>query len=182
LAEKQEKEQQEQTAPAKRRRTGGRPKGSPQSGGVVSWEEKVFASEESLEEFKQVASTGVTYDLIASAMGVSRSAFYAALDRRPILREIIAEAKAKRVGKVLNRMYDDAENGNTTAQIFIAKSQAGFRDRVEHVHSGSIKHEVELEAVKRIDQMTPEQRVARLEELRALDAMDGEVIEVEVDT
>ena len=177
--EKQEKQDAPvQKTPKKR----GRAKGTPQAGGHVSWEEKFLSNKTQIKKLQKIASTGANNDLIAGGLGVSRSAFYAALDRSPILREIIEQAKAERVNKVLNRMFEDAENGNTTAQIFIAKAQAGFKDRVDHVHSGTVKHEVELEAVKRIDQMTPEQRAARLEELRALEKIESEVIDVEVDT
>lgn len=174
------KKQDKQSGPAKVKRKPGRPKGSPQSGGHTAFDE-IFDDPKNIAKLKKIARNGISNDLIAGALGISRSTFYASLDRRPMLREVIAEARATRISKVASKLYSDAEGGNTTAQIFIMRAQAGWRDKQDLIVNTNVDVNIELETVKRIDQLSPDQRSRRLHELEALDTLDTDIIDVEVD-
>jgi len=97
------------------------------------------------------------------------------------LRDIIEEEKNKTIDEVANSLIEDAKAGQTTERIFFLKAQAAWREKSEVVHSGTVKHELELEVIKRIDQMDATQRAERLKELQELEAMDTETIDVEFD-
>ena len=144
---------------------------------------EMLARPETIEKIKEYAYNCLTFDQIATCLGISRASFYIYMDKMPRLREIIDQQKETRINRIAQTLLDNAEKGDNAAErIFALKAQAGWREKSEVVHSGNVKHELEVAVVKRIDQMSPEQRAERLAELQRLEKVESEtVIDVEVD-
>lgn len=140
-----------------------------------------FDTKEGLERLKTMMSYGLNVEQVAGIFKMHRATMYTLMERNPQIKIYMDEGRAIGIAKIAQSLAQRAIDGDTTAAIFYLKAQAGWKDRTEVVHSGSITHELELAAVKRIDAMTPEQRTNRLEELKKLKASDTEVIDVEVD-
>jgi hypothetical protein len=171
---KQDKpESPEKPAPKKR----GRAKGLPQFGGHTP-QDYLFDDPANVEKLEHLAGLFLSIDHIAASFNVARLTFYRILDRRPHLREVMEQGKAKTLREVTNSVVDGAKTGDRALQMFLLKAKGNWKEQVEVAHTGSVKHEVSLEAVKRVERMSLEEQTNRLNELRALKALD-EAIDVE---
>lgn len=88
-------------------------------------------TEDLRKQVEGLAGLGTPHEHIAVMIGLSDD---------KTLREHYAHelklGKAKANAKVSNVLFSEAIKGNMTAAIFWAKSQAGFREKSEVVHSG----------------------------------------------
>ena len=135
---------------------------------------------ENMAKLEALAGYGLTTDQIAPIFKISRTTFFELMDRRPAVREAWETGKSKGLSMVAQTLHKRAVDGDMTAAIFYLKTQGGWRDKSEIVISGGITHEIELQAVKRIESMTEDQRQSRLRELLALKEVD-DAVDVEFD-
>lgn len=86
-----------------------------------------------LEEVERLASLGLTMDQIAAALGIGTRT----LERRKAdlaeMAEAIKAGQAKGIATIANALWQNANGGNVTAQIFFLKARAKWKDRHEDV-------------------------------------------------
>lgn len=68
---------------------------------------------------------------IARAFGVTRSAIYDYLEKRPELKQIVDEERETILDDVESELFKQAKRGNLTALIFFLKTQGKKRGYVE---------------------------------------------------
>ena len=92
------------------------------------------------EEAAQVEALAayLSQDQIADYFGVTRPTFAAMLERDPELSLRYKRGKSKAIVLVAQGLLQKARNGDTASAIFYLKTQAGWREKVDHNHSGSI--------------------------------------------
>lgn len=141
----------------------------------------MFDKAANVKKFRQYAANLMSKMQIARCFGLDPSTLYNVFNARPDLEQLYYIARNETLNELAEGAVKDAKSGNQSDRLFILKAHAGWNDKVEVQHTGAIKHEIELATVKRIEQMTPEQQVARLEELKKLRESEAEIIDVEVD-
>ncbi len=82
-----------------------------------------------LDEVEKLASHGLTYDQIAAKLGIGSSTLYKKKRELIEFTEAIKKGKASGIGRVANKLFDMAMEGNVTAAIFLLKARAGWRDQ-----------------------------------------------------
>lgn len=82
---------------------------------------KEFTPDE-LKLMVNMASVGITQEQIAKVMGVSTKTLH-----NKVQKELEA-ARLKGVASIAGALFKNAQKGNVTAQIFIMKTQAGWRE------------------------------------------------------
>jgi hypothetical protein len=117
---------------------------------------------------------------IAALFGMSQATFFNKIDANPKIREYIEEGRSKGLEIVTSKLMKQCKDGSVNAQMFFLRAKGGWRDKTEIIHSSNVQ-DIEAEVLKKIEAMTPEQRLARLHELEAMKQLEGEVIDVEVD-
>lgn len=73
-------------------------------------------------EVRALASMGVPHDQISAYIGIDKKTLY------KYYREILDKAKIQANMKMAQCLFQQAQNGSTTAAIFWLKCQAGWRD------------------------------------------------------
>lgn len=68
---------------------------------------------------------------VARSFGVSRNAIDNRINKSPVLKEALKQARDTMLDNAETALYDDALNGNTTALIFFLKTQGKARGYVE---------------------------------------------------
>ena len=100
------------------------------------------------EEKAQVEALAafLSAEQIADYLGVSRTTFYAMMDRDDDISERYKRGRAKAVGSVAQGLLKEARNGNLGAMIFYLKTQAGWREtsNVEIAGSGGGALQVQM--------------------------------------
>ena len=81
----------------------------------------------------------LSQDQIADYFGIARNTFRAICDRDPEVLERYKKGKAKAIAHVANGLLQKARAGDTTSAIFYLKTQAGWRERAEIEHSGTVR-------------------------------------------
>jgi hypothetical protein len=78
---------------------------------------------------------------MASILNCGRTTLYERFKAYPELREAVDAEKKRTIGAVANRLIEDALAGNTVAQIFFLKTQAGWveNQRLEVHGSGHVR-------------------------------------------
>lgn len=79
----------------------------------------------------------LSQDQIADFFGISRPTFAAMIERDPDISLRYKRGKAKAIGTVAQGLLQKARNGDTTSAIFYLKTQAGWRERLDHHVEGS---------------------------------------------
>jgi len=86
------------------------------------------------------------------------------------------------------RVKEKTKSGDTAAAIFWLKNKRpdAWKDRQEIYNDGAIAHDVRLKIIERVQQMSPEQKLARIEELRqrallVAKTKDKDVIDAQVE-
>jgi GTP cyclohydrolase II len=108
--------------------------------------EKKQAAPEQLNTLKKLTDTAAVRDAILAKRGnvaavalgfhVSRTTVYARIKEEPALREVLNEARETMLDHAESQLYAQAMNGNTTALIFLLKTQGkarGYIERQEYV-------------------------------------------------
>ena len=93
-------------------------------------------TEDQLEHIERLASVLNTGQL-AGFLGMCENTFRKLRAEDPRIDEAYKKGRSDAMAKVGVSLLKQALGGNTTAQIFYLKTQAGWRDKVEVEHSGS---------------------------------------------
>ncbi len=92
------------------------------------------------EQVAQVEALGAVLSIeqIADYFGISKTTFYAIMERQPEVSERYKKGKAKAIGSVAQGLLQQARDGNTTAAMFYLKTQAGWREtqQIDHTTNG----------------------------------------------
>ena len=84
-----------------------------------------------IERIREYAKTGSTIEQIAHVVGIGKTTFHKALNEIPEIVNALKEGRSTAAVLIAGKLYESAKSGNTTAQIFYLKAQAGWKDRVE---------------------------------------------------
>ena len=84
-----------------------------------------------MAQVEAMAGTGVTNEMIADYMGVSRTTWFDIKARQPEVMDAYMRGKAKTGAKVGQTIVKAALEGNMTAAIFYAKTQMHWREKSE---------------------------------------------------
>lgn len=93
-------------------------------------------TDEQIAQVEKLASVLNTAQL-ADFLGMCENTFLQRRKEDPRIDEAYKKGKADAMAKVGASLLKQALAGNTTAQIFYLKTQAGWRDKVEVEHSGN---------------------------------------------
>lgn len=95
-------------------------------------------TEDVLKKTEALASQGLTRDQIASVLGVSESTIYKTQRENSQFLQAIKDGQAKGVATISNALFNNAKNGNITAQIFYLKNRAPgeWKDKQDHELTG----------------------------------------------
>lgn len=99
---------------------------------------EVWTTPQKLEKIASWAENGLMLADIANNMGVSRSTLFNWREKSPDIQAALKRGEDVAIERVENRLYEDACNGNTTAQIFYLKNKRPdrWRDKRENEISG----------------------------------------------
>ena len=78
-----------------------------------------------------LASRGLTSHEVARCLGISPTTYFAKQRESEEFAQAIKNGKAKGIQAISNALFESAKSGNTTAQIFFLKAQAGWKDRID---------------------------------------------------
>jgi len=90
-----------------------------------------------VQEIETLAAL-LNQEQIAEYFGIARRTFQAILERDEEASAHYKRGKAKAIAHVANGLLQKARAGDTTSAIFYLKTQAGWREKTEVEHSGSI--------------------------------------------
>lgn len=93
-------------------------------------------TEDQIEQVGRLSSI-LNAKQIADFLGMCENTFLQRRKEDPRIDEAYKKGKADATAKVGASLLKQALAGNTTAQIFYLKTQAGWRDKVEVEHSGN---------------------------------------------
>jgi AcrR family transcriptional regulator len=82
-----------------------------------------------LEKIEDLAAKGLTLEQIAAALNIDVRTLYNHRKKFREVGEAINRGAANGIAKIANKLFEAAENGNVTAQIFYLKARAGWRDQ-----------------------------------------------------
>ena len=93
---------------------------------------KIEVTDELCEDAGKYAASGLTKKQIAHNLGFTYQTLYQMAKKDANFSNAIKEGAAKGIAKVANARYENALDGNTTAQIFFLKNRAPneWKDRV----------------------------------------------------
>lgn len=114
-----------------------------------------------LKQVEALAGLGLKDTEIANVLGVSEKTLNT-YKKNPYFLQSLKTGKDKADANVARALYNNAINGNVTAQIFWLKNRRkeDWREKYDIDHSGSIE--------QKIAKMTPEEREERIKELKKL--------------
>src|SRR5580704_12355278 len=82
-----------------------------------------------LEEIEDLAAKGLTLEQIAAALSIDVRTLYNHRKKFREVGEAINRGAANGIAMIANKLFEAANNGNVTAQIFFLKARAGWRDQ-----------------------------------------------------
>ena len=85
-------------------------------------------TDKTIEKIEESASRGLSKEQIAHSLGMSLSTLYRHAELNPKIDEAIQKGKAVGIKTIANALFENAKNGNVTAQIFFLKTQALWKD------------------------------------------------------
>ena len=109
-----------------------------------------------------MASQGLNQEQIASIVGLKSSQWYERCKQNPDISDAYKRGKSKGVLAISNALFEQARNGNTTAQIFFLKAQGGWRENIRLEHTGADGGPIKQEMTNARDQLLD--RLARIAE------------------
>lgn len=97
------------------------------------------------EQLEKLAALGLTDEEIADFIGVCRKTLHTMKKENERFLHTIKMGKLKADSKVISSLYEQATQGNVTAQIYWLKNRrsAEWRDRQDIEHSGTITYKEE---------------------------------------
>ena len=84
-----------------------------------------------LKEVQKLASRGLSLEQIAAALGFSVKTLARKRAEMSELSEAIEKGRAQGINTIANALFENAEKGNVTAQIFFLKARAQWKDKHE---------------------------------------------------
>ena len=92
------------------------------------------------EETVQVEALAayLSQEQMADYFGITRPTFAAMIERDPDISLRYKRGKAKAIGLVAQGLLQKARDGDTASAIFYLKTQAGWREKVDVEHSGTM--------------------------------------------
>ena len=92
------------------------------------------------EQIAQIEALGAYLSLeqVADYFGVSKPTFYAIMDRQPEVGLRYKEGKAKAIQNMAKSLIMSGLEGNTAAQCFYLKTQAGWKETAVTEHAGDV--------------------------------------------
>jgi len=88
---------------------------------------RIQFSEEQIEEIEKLSAV-LSQTQLADFFGITDRGFRKVMERDEKVRSAYKRGRAKAVGSVASSLLASAKKGNTTAQIFYLKTQAGWRE------------------------------------------------------
>ena len=82
-----------------------------------------------LEKIEDLADKGLTLEQIAAALGIDVRTLYNHRKKFREVGEAINRGAANGIATIANKLFEAANNGNVTAQIFFLKARAGWCDQ-----------------------------------------------------
>lgn len=101
---------------------------------------KIELTEKQISEIETLA-VFLTQEQIADYFGISKRTFNNMRERDESINRLYKKGKAKGIAKIANGLFQSAVSGNTAAQMFYLKTQAGWRETqgIDHTSSdGSV--------------------------------------------
>jgi DNA-binding XRE family transcriptional regulator len=95
-------------------------------------------SEDQTREVETLAAL-LTQEQIADYLGIARNTFRAICDRDAKVSARYKRGKARAIAHVANGLLTKARAGDTTSAIFYLKTQAGWREKAEVEHTGTVE-------------------------------------------
>lgn len=92
-------------------------------------------------EVRALASMGIPHDQISAYIGIDKKTLY------KYYREILDRSKIQANMKMAQCLFQQAQNGSTSAAIFWLKVQAGWRDKAEAIELNDDK-EITINVVR----------------------------------
>jgi hypothetical protein len=92
-----------------------------------------------LHEVEQLAAIGLTEAQIAYSLGICNDTLIRKKKEYSEFSEAIKRGQANGIGKVANKLFENAESGNVSAQIFYLKTRAGWKETKNIEVFGSIE-------------------------------------------
>jgi DNA-binding XRE family transcriptional regulator len=87
------------------------------------------------------AAQGMTQDQIAQCLGISHTTLYERKNEYAEFTAAIKNGQAKGIEMVTNSLFKKANDGDNVAAIFYLKNRAGWSDKQQMEHTGSVKIE-----------------------------------------
>ena len=115
-----------------------------------------------ISSVEKMASQGLNQEQIASIVGLKSSQWYERCKQNPDISDAYKRGKSKGVLAISNALFEQARNGNTTAQIFFLKAQGGWRENIRLEHTGADGGPLKQEMTNARDQLLD--RLARIAE------------------
>ncbi len=100
---------------------------------------KFNIDKEVLRKVEGYASRGMNYEQISAALGISSETLGRYRKLNVDFMEAIKAGQAKGIAKITNALFNQAEDGNTSAAIFYLKNRAGWADKQEIDLEASVK-------------------------------------------
>ena len=93
---------------------------------------------EVIRKVESLASQGLTLEQIARVLGICYDTLNEKKKQYSEFSGAIKNGQAKGIATISNALFNNAKNGNTTAQIFFLKNRAPieWRDKTDHEHTG----------------------------------------------
>ena len=85
---------------------------------------------EQVSQVEALASV-LSLEQVADYLGMSKTTFYAIMERDPAVCERYKKGKARAIGAVAQGILKKARDGDTTSAIFYLKTQAGWKEGMD---------------------------------------------------
>jgi hypothetical protein len=92
-----------------------------------------------LEKIEDLAAKGLTLEQIAAALSIDVRTLYNHRKKFREVGEAINRGAANGIAMIANKLFEAANNGSVTAQIFYLKARAGWRDARRACRSAAVR-------------------------------------------
>lgn len=89
--------------------------------------------EVNVREVRRLAALGCTQKEIAGCLGMHQDTYYERKKENPEISEAYRQGLSYGISRVAGALFENAINGDTSAQIFFLKARAKWSDRIELV-------------------------------------------------
>lgn len=113
----------------------------------------VVFNETMIKKAELLASKGLSKTQIGSMLGMSFDTLHKNMKNNPDLSDAIKRGQAAGISQISNSLFNSAQDGNVTAQIFYLKNRAPneWADRVEQTFSVDLKKVIDDAKLRLVD-------------------------------